>query len=153
MSTESSAQDSGFTISDDTGNRVFLRKINTRKGERLEIDSPRVGASSRLDAVALESLTWQKKEVFDELQPLPANPNGRKGSLAAIEEEAEELRIANEFAEVFVSKEGGPSEQAYISSRRLDNSISLTVRELEALSCQDPNIYSEFLVYPFGPEH
>jgi hypothetical protein len=43
---------------------VRLRKVLTRNGERLEISAPRRGHSILLDAVVLESLTWQTKETF-----------------------------------------------------------------------------------------
>ncbi len=43
---------------------VFVRKVQTRNGERLEIEAPRRGFKIRLDAVELESLTWQTSETF-----------------------------------------------------------------------------------------
>lgn len=43
---------------------VFVRKVHTRNGERLEIESPRRGFRIHLDAVELESLTWQTSETF-----------------------------------------------------------------------------------------
>jgi hypothetical protein len=38
--------------------------VHTRNGERLEIEAPRRGFKIRLDAVELESLTWQTSETF-----------------------------------------------------------------------------------------
>lgn len=43
---------------------VRIRKIHTRNGERLEIESPRRGYRVRLDALQLEGLTWQPPETF-----------------------------------------------------------------------------------------
>lgn len=43
---------------------VRVRKVLTRNGERLEIDAPRRGYLIRLDAVELESLTWQTSDLF-----------------------------------------------------------------------------------------
>jgi len=37
---------------------VSVRKVRTRNGERLEIASLSHGRSVRLDAIALEALTW-----------------------------------------------------------------------------------------------
>jgi hypothetical protein len=37
---------------------VIVRRVHTRNGTRLEIDSPATGRSVRLDALVLESLTW-----------------------------------------------------------------------------------------------
>lgn len=38
---------------------VRVRKVQTGNGERLELDSMRLPHSIRLDALVLESLTWQ----------------------------------------------------------------------------------------------
>jgi len=43
---------------------VLVQKVTTRNGERLEIRSPKRGLRIRLDAVELESLTWQTPATF-----------------------------------------------------------------------------------------
>ncbi|MFF4259922.1 dihydrodiol dehydrogenase [Streptomyces sp. NPDC001663] len=43
---------------------IRVRKVYTRNGERLEIHAPRRGYRILLDAVELESLTWQTAETF-----------------------------------------------------------------------------------------
>ncbi|GAB2785348.1 dihydrodiol dehydrogenase [Streptomyces daliensis] len=43
---------------------IRLRKVHTRNGERVEIVAPRRGLRILLDAVELESLTWQTPETF-----------------------------------------------------------------------------------------
>lgn len=62
---------------------VFVRKVHTRNGERLEIESPRRGFVVRLDAVELESLTWQTTETFSRLLGSSIGPDeagdGRAG--------------------------------------------------------------------------
>jgi hypothetical protein len=55
---------------------VEVRKIQTPKGERLEIESPKKGHVIRLDALELESLTWQEKDIFDEFLRDPHGPSG-----------------------------------------------------------------------------
>jgi hypothetical protein len=50
---------------------VRVRKVKTRNGMRLEIESPRLGRSIRLDALALESLTWQRPETFSRFLEAP----------------------------------------------------------------------------------
>jgi hypothetical protein len=50
---------------------VRVRKVLTGNGVRLEIESPRLGRSVRLDAIALESLTWQPPETFSRLLEHP----------------------------------------------------------------------------------
>lgn len=41
---------------------VRVRKVKTRNGEVLEIESLQVDRSVRLDALLLESLTWRSEE-------------------------------------------------------------------------------------------
>ena len=50
---------------------VRIRKIATRNGARIAIESPRLGRSIRLDALALESLTWQTPETFSRFLETP----------------------------------------------------------------------------------
>jgi len=54
---------------------VKLRKVHTRNGERLEIESPRAGHTIRLDAMELESLTWQTPETFSAFLETPFGPD------------------------------------------------------------------------------
>ena len=53
---------------------VTVRKIWTRNGARLEISSPRLGTSIQLDALALESLTWQTMDTFSRFLEEPFGP-------------------------------------------------------------------------------
>jgi hypothetical protein len=53
---------------------VSVRKVYTRNGARLEIRSPRMGQAIRLDALALESLTWQTMETFTRFLETPYGP-------------------------------------------------------------------------------
>ena len=50
---------------------VEIREVVTGNGTRLEICSPRLGTSVRLDALALESLTWQEPQVFSRFLETP----------------------------------------------------------------------------------
>lgn len=54
---------------------VSVRKVQTRNGARLEISSPRLGFRIRLDALALESLTWQTMETFTRFLETPFGPH------------------------------------------------------------------------------
>ncbi|MGH2373122.1 MAG: dihydrodiol dehydrogenase [bacterium] len=56
---------------------VRVRKVWTRNGERLEIASPRLGYVIHLDALALESLTWQTMETFTRFLEEPYGPRER----------------------------------------------------------------------------
>lgn len=42
--------------------RITVEKIETGKGERIEIRSTETGESIRLDPLELESLTWQNED-------------------------------------------------------------------------------------------
>ena len=53
---------------------VRVRRVFTRNGVRLEITSPRLGRSIRLDPLSLESLTWQTDETFSEMLRNPYGP-------------------------------------------------------------------------------
>jgi hypothetical protein len=53
---------------------VRVRKVHTRNGQRLEISSPRLGYAIRLDALALESLTWQTMDTFTRFLETPFGP-------------------------------------------------------------------------------
>ncbi|AXI08285.1 dihydrodiol dehydrogenase [Oceanobacillus sp. 143] len=50
---------------------VICKRVHTRNGMRLEISSPRLGFSIQLDALALESLTWQDMETFSKFLETP----------------------------------------------------------------------------------
>jgi hypothetical protein len=54
--------------------QVRVRKVWTRNGARLEIASPRLGYVLRLDALALESLTWQTMDTFTRFLSEPYGP-------------------------------------------------------------------------------
>lgn len=54
--------------------QVIVKKVYTKKGERLQIESPKLDYSIRIDAIALESLTWQDEELFSELLETPYGP-------------------------------------------------------------------------------
>jgi len=47
---------------------IRVRKVYTRNGERLEIRAHRRGYRILLDAIELESLTWQTAETFSGLR-------------------------------------------------------------------------------------
>jgi len=56
---------------------VCVRKVDTRNGVRLEIASPRLGYCIQLDALALESLTWQTPDTFSRFLETPFGPQNR----------------------------------------------------------------------------
>lgn len=56
---------------------VFVRRVYTHNGVRLEIVSPRRGRGIRLDPVELESLTWQSHELFSSFLETPFGPEAQ----------------------------------------------------------------------------
>ena len=50
---------------------VKVAKVWTRNGERLEISSPRLIRTIRLDPIELESLTWQTTDTFTKFLETP----------------------------------------------------------------------------------
>ena len=50
---------------------VYVQKVETRNGERLRISSPRLNTTIELDALTLESLTWQPPETFSRFLAKP----------------------------------------------------------------------------------
>jgi hypothetical protein len=55
---------------------AWVRKVATTNGERLEIYSPNMGHSVRLDALLLEALSWQDEAFFSALLSTPFGPEG-----------------------------------------------------------------------------
>lgn len=53
---------------------IHVRKVFTRNGERLEVHSPKLGFTVRLDPLELEALTWQPPETFSALLHTPYGP-------------------------------------------------------------------------------
>lgn len=61
-------EDPGAIVLSNEFTTVRVRKVQTRNGERLEIEAPKNGSVIHLDPVELESLTWQPPEVFSQFQ-------------------------------------------------------------------------------------
>ena len=57
---------------------IWIRKVYTRNGERLEINAHRRGYRILLDAVELESLTWQTADTFSEFLRASVGPDDGK---------------------------------------------------------------------------
>ncbi len=53
---------------------VVVRRVETRNGVRLRIESPRLQRSIDLDPLELESLTWQSHDLFSRLLAQPFGP-------------------------------------------------------------------------------
>lgn len=71
------ADEPGFEIANEFA-RVVVRRRYTRNGVRLEILSPRLDSGVLLDAVLLESLTWQTDETLSQFLSSPFQPTAPK---------------------------------------------------------------------------
>jgi hypothetical protein len=66
--------------------RVHVRKEKTRNGERLVISSANLGFEVRLDALELESLTWQEPATFSRLLENPYGPEADVQEMRSLSE-------------------------------------------------------------------
>lgn len=135
----------------DADSTVLVRKVFTRMGERLEIEAPRLDRSIRLDAIELESLTWQAAEEMAEraasITDAAASNAGADG-----EEREDELTVSNEFAHATLHKEtDSDGDHLAIEAPKLGYDGRFGVRELEWVATQDHDTFSAFLETPFGP--
>ena len=123
---------------------VSLTREPTPAGERLRVDSN--DDTTRLDALALESLTWQDNEFFAELTGEEHTTGENAGRTD------EKLQIGNEYTVVQLSvldTDAGPRLE--IDSPKLGYSCQLSVAELAALSRQEMDLFSDLLRTPLGP--
>lgn len=92
----------------EAGRHVEVSRIETPKGERLELADADTGESIWLDAIVLESLTWQNEETFREFCHEAPESVSRsdlavsRGSHAGTQTEL--TTITNEFSHVDVRK-------------------------------------------------
>lgn len=128
---------------------VTVRRIRTPKGERLEVRSP--DDVIRIDALGLESLSWQEQDVFSEFL-------GYEYDLAdASEPDAYdqircEFTLSNEYADVVVRSVRSPAgDRLVIEAPKKHFSIRVDAEGLAGLAAQDTSIFSEFLETPHGP--
>ncbi|ELZ80981.1 hypothetical protein C453_18630 [Haloferax elongans ATCC BAA-1513] len=123
---------------------VSLTRELTPAGERLRLETD--DDSIRLDALALESLTWQEDEFFTELTGVEYAPGENPVSTD------ETLQIGNEYTVVQLTvfdTDDGPRLE--IDSPKLGYSCRLGVAELVALSRKDMSLFSDLLHTPMGP--
>lgn len=129
---------------------VTVRHIKTPKGERLEIRS--VTDAIRIDAMGLESLSWQDQGVFDEF--LGYEYDFRVGSESDAETETIiEFVISNEYADVVVRVlETVDGDRLVLEAPKKQYSLQADATCLDALAAQDSSIFSAFLETPHGPD-
>lgn len=128
---------------------VTVRRILTPKGERVEVSSP--DDAIRIDALGLESLSWQDQDVIEEF----VNDAEVAGRVETADDDGEltcEFAISNEYADVIVRKlETAAGERLLVEAPKKQFSLRFTPVGLAGLAAQETSIFSEFLETPHGP--
>lgn len=122
-----------------------LEKLQTPAGERLIVRG--ASAESRVDALALESLTWQEPSFFEALTGTPHEEEQR------VADESGELRLSNEYTVVTIrllETDAGP--RIALASPKLGYACRLSPVELDAIARKKAAFFSDLLETPLGPE-
>lgn len=134
-----------YELSDGT-HTVELRKLVTPNGERLIVTNG--DASIRLDALALESLTWQDDEFFSALAGEPHDA----GDPVDVDESIA-MQIGNEYTTIRIRTHETASEpRISLRSPKLEYQCWLSPAELAALTGESAAFFSKLLETPLGPE-
>jgi hypothetical protein len=123
---------------------VSLEKVRTGTGERLSIRAD--GETLSVDALALESLTWQDDTFFTDL----TNAAHKPGTITATRRS--DLQVANEYTVVrleLIDTDLGP--RLDLASPKLGYRCRLDTAELRALAGRDVEFFSTLLRMPYGP--
>jgi len=144
---------------------VNVRKIFTPAGERVELEAPNVGRSIRLDAMELETLSWQEPETFVQFldAELPGLPDDTAERQAFIRERTDsegeagsvtaEMTVTNEFAAANVRVRAVDGDQHLeLEAPKLGYQAQLCPTEAETVTWQTTETFTGFLEHPFGPD-
>jgi hypothetical protein len=143
-----------FHVGDDDNGLVTVQKVFTGMGERLQLTAEAFSRTNRLDAMVLESVTWQDPDELREWAVDIDRSDTALTETAADSEECDDtITVSNEFAYAEVTKEvDGDSEYLRVSAPKLGYDIRLGPQELEWLAVQDHERFTEWFEHPFGPE-
>jgi len=132
------------------GATVAVREVETPKGERLELESVGTGETGRLDAVALETLTWQDRETFETF--VSERPDGDPDAVvatAAVPGDASTtglVEITNEFGHVVVREVTGADEPLLeLAAPKMDFAVVVNAVALDGVVGQPPETFTELL--------
>jgi hypothetical protein len=133
------------------GAEVVLSKIRTPNGMRLEIVYPESGDAIRLDALELESLSWQEPGTIRSLAG--SDPTATEG-LPAVSDREELFEVTNEFSQVTLYRvETDEYTGLEIESPKLGYVNRFGPAELVWIAEQTVETFSDFLETPYGPTH
>lgn len=130
---------------DERGRSVAVAKVETRNGERVEVAAG--DATNRLDALALESLTWQDDDAFADLTGRAHEPApGTDGDAVS------RTTLGNEYAVVHLRLfETEAGRRLELASPKLGYSCRLDAGEVSALARTPTSFFSGLLETPYGP--
>jgi len=115
---------------------VHVREVETPKGERLELETGDGADRIRLDAVALESLTWQDFDSFVRL--VVGTAASTEAIVTACDEEftvTPLTQITNEFGHVNVRELETPDGQLLeLDAQNMAYSVQLNAAALAAIA-------------------
>lgn len=140
---------------------VTLEKLYTPNGNRLCVGDPDEGRLAALDAVQLESLTWQDRGTLRELlssDTTAADVDRVRSDWREVDGETPDERervatITNEYAEVYVQVATlGDRQCCEIVSPKRGYGTRLTPAELVAVSRAGHQVFGDFMRTPLGPE-
>jgi hypothetical protein len=128
------------------GVTVTLVKVRTPNGERLAVRSETQG-STRLDALELESLTWQDAGFFAEL----VGSEYDYRSVDPAPREPATLQISNEYTVIRLSvvNNGGAVE---LTAPKMGYGTWIDACVFAALIDKPKTFFSDLLKTPYGPE-
>ncbi|RQG86954.1 hypothetical protein EA462_14955 [Natrarchaeobius halalkaliphilus] len=132
------------------GISISVRRIETPRGERLEFDVEDTDTAIRLDAIALECLTWQSEDSFLESVPVEARtaPSDdcvvERGQPAGSRTEL--TRITNEFCQIRVSRlVTDEREWLEIEAPKLGAAIALNAGAVRSVTHLDQRAFTALL--------
>lgn len=146
------ADDPGVTVRplttiEDDDVRVVVRAVETPKGERLELEAPAAGDRIRLDAVALEALTWQDDASFTRLLVDRDEPASTIGTSYDGPSTVTTLTaITNEFGHVNVRELDTPDgPRLELDAQNMAHAAQLTPSALAAIAAQSSAAFTTLI--------
>jgi hypothetical protein len=129
---------------------VAVRRVDTPKGVRLELEAADPAHRLRLDAVTLECLTWQERETFLRFleQHDREDARGRAEVRRGPTDQAVPtlLSVTNEFGHVDVGAyDGATSEWLQLTAPKLGFTVRLNAAALEGVVWQDRETFTELI--------
>ncbi|MFB6360827.1 MAG: hypothetical protein ABEH59_05840 [Halobacteriales archaeon] len=129
------------------GTAVVVSEVETPKGERLQLETEDGGARIRLDAVALESLTWQDEASFDRL--LGDENRSAETLVTAFENPTASTsltQITNEFGHVNVRELDTPDGSLLeLDAQNMAYSVQLNAAALAAIAGQSIEVFGTLI--------